>query len=1641
MAGQADGSIVIDTELDTQGFSAGSKEIQRAIRSLQSKVEGLGPTMRKAVSGSASALESFDDRVLELRQTISALKQRMEELGDKRLPTDDYQWLQTEAEKAGKELDKLLNKQAKMSDAGVKKNSRAWKNLQYDIDQAKRKLEEYKAEMRRMEDAGSAFTTGADTAEYDRLNAALQDTQSQLDKMTSRVNRANSSCVQFAKTVGGTVVGAVVKCAAAMLRLSLRAKKTHSSFSSGLKTMLRYGLGVRSLFVLINKLRTALVEGYKNLARYSRQTNAAISSIMSALTRLKNSFASAFNPILTNVAPALVTLINLISEAVSRIGMLTAALTGAKTYTKAVEVQEDYAASLGNTASAAKEAKKALAGFDELNILSDNTNETGSSAGTVDPSAMFEQAPIDSAVLDFADKLREAFENADWKGLGELLGNKFNELVDCVDWYGLGSKLGYCLNAAIQTLYYTIDTIDWVNLGGHLGEAVNGIIDQVDFDIFGRLLAKKFTVALDTLGGLLGELDWTNALRAFTSGFSGFYNELLEWIESKNWREIGETVTRKLSDALQNGNIEGAVESFASAFTAAINAVADFLDGVDFYQLGSDIVDMLVHAVSAVDWSALAQALGRAIAEAGIAALDFCGGLVSNIADYFQQKIDEGPFESVGENIAYGILTGISNAFAGIFVWIFNNVFKPIWNGICDAFEIHSPSQKMVEIGQYIIAGLVQGIQGAISSVVTAVTGVISDIKSKFASTDWKALGKDLISKIKAGVESVASTLPNAIKTIGDNVKKKLTGIDWAAVGKSIIQAIYNGFVAVQTALPNAIKTIGDNVKKKLTGIDWKTAGKTVIQTIYNGFVALQTTVPNALKKIGDAARKKFEDIDWITVGKNVIAGIKQGITKAIATLTTAAQQASDWLITAFKNALGIHSPSTKGATLGYWWDVGVANGMDDNAYLLADSAEELGYTIIDGMDDVLDGAGADLALGLIEETRTTLQINMDRISDALSSGSGVSNISGLVSAVKNGDWATVAKNVALGIFNSMDTNFKENVSGFVADALEALNQGFDEQGYVGMLKAAKGIVGNLISGLNGQSGLLENAGSGMIGSIVKGIQGALGSLWDLIAGIVQKIISLFSGGFSGIQETGSKLISGLGSLFQKGFASLNTTSSGGLSSIGKAFNDCFTNIASNGNGLFSKLSTLFSGGLAGIKATASNVLSSIGSVFSNGFSGIASGASALVSKLGSLFSMGGVKTAVSGAVSSIGGLFSGGMAGVASTVGAAMSSVGSAIGGTLSGAAATAAGALSGIGTAAATALGTGGLAGLAVAGGAAIAGLSSKLNNYAAQAKAAAQESGSSFKAALWSIVEAGTWLPAKTFEIGKSLITNLANGIKSVASGVVSTAKSVGSGIINGIKSVASGAVSVGKNIISGIGNGIKSVASGVVNTVKNVGSSIFNGIKSFFGIHSPSTLMADGVGAYLPPGIGVGIKKAMPALLSDTADQMDDLVDTVEAGALAADTALTGSGVPLLSEVTGKVDIVNGMDEVLTSFSDKVAGSFSDLLDRLAAITENVTFTMPDVAAGTVVPYSVASGTENSTSATDVAEEIKLSNDELSRLIVQAIGSATTSICAAIERYSGTEVNLDINSISQGVIDNINARIRMTGKSPILAAAEV
>lgn len=1692
---------------DTTAAKQSVSDLQKDLDSLTSDLSKLESSADKAMGVTTTPLERFNELADSMQQRIDDLSDKLEELADSQVPTDDYAWTTQEIQKAETELDKLMAKQDKMDATGVMHSSKAYQNLQYDIDQTKRKIEDLKATQQILTNNGEDFVSGVDTEQYAQYSAQLEDVQAKYDDLCATVDKffAKNTSVFSAlgKMIGSAFIAAkdtavaciqriagevkdlagrgvslladqVKKAVSSFVGLDKGSKSANAGFGTSLKTILKYTFGIRSLFVLVNKLRAALVAGFGNLAQYSSSTNKAISSITSALTQLKNSLASAFDPILQAAAPALTYLISKLVEAISYIGMFTAALSGQKVYKKATSIQEDYAKSLDKTSKSAKDAKRQLASFDELNVLSDKS--TKKDDGSVDPSKMFEEVPIDTSVTDFVDRLKKAFADGDFTGLGKIIGEKINaafqSIKDFIDWDNVGGTITKWVNALCDTINSMVDTIDWDLIGSTFASGVNTIVNTmhllltgIDWENIGKAIATGLNAAIR-------DIDWAKLGQTLGEYFEAKLDVLHGVITNFNWRGLGAAIGTALTNTFAAIDWGKAGETLSSYVKGLLNTFSSAVENFDWRAFGDDIRKFLV----GIDWGGVVgsavEAIGAALGGISATIIGFIKKPWADVVKWWKDTAYED-----GQFTIQGLFEGIQKALSSIGTWIKKNIFDPFINGFKAAFGIHSPSTVMAEMGGYIMEGLKNGITGGITAAVNAIKDLPGNIVTKLKSVNWIQQGKDIIGNIYNGFVAMKDKLPTAIKTIGDNVVTKLKGIDWLAAGKAVIGFIYNGFVALQTQLPTALKTIGDNAVKKLKSIDWLAAGKSVIGFIYNGFVTLQTQIPTALKTIGDNAKKKFTDIDWWGVGKNVILGIYEGIKGTLKRLSEAAGQASNWLINAFKEALDIHSPSGEGKILGYWFDAGVAQGITDNSELAEDAAGDMGLAVYTGADDALSGKGEQLANEFVTETVDALKNNMNRISDALSSGDGLTNIKGIIDAVQSGDWATVAKNVALGLFNSMDKNFRTNVTGFVADSLEALNKGYEEQGYVGMAKAAWNIISGLKDNLStsGNTNILVEAGKGMANSITDGVNGGLPDLWSLISSIPGKILELLSGGFgqlkqwggqfiewltnlfkggsgsiqtntgnmlqnigntfknffNGTSQNGSSFIQNLGNTLKNGLGNIQNNSSGLLNGIKNLFSNGFNNIASNAGNLWNSVKGFFSNGLSGVASNAGSMLSNIGSVFSNGFSSIASGASGLFSKLGSLFSGGlsGIASTVGGGLSSIAGSVGSTLGGIASTVGGGLSGLVSSIGAGIGSIGATVSGGLGALASGAAGVAGTIGttLSGAVATAGTALGGLGTTLAGLAT--------AGGPVGIAIAGVGALGVGLVTAYNKCDwfRDGVNNAFNAVKNTVTNVCKGIGNAVSGIWDGAKKVVSGAVNVGKNIVTGIGTGIKNVASGLWNGVKKVGSGIVNGFKSFFGIHSPSRLMRDEIGEMLPPGIENGIVAATPDLVKGTQQQMEKVVDAAQSTLAQADTSTIGSETPTL-DYTGNV-VSDKLDGMLSDFSSKIEDSFTTLIDRLNSIADRVTFVTPAAATGTVMPYDVAAKATNGGTAT-LGDTITSSNEELGSVVIQSVTNATSAIVDAIQKYSGTTVNLDANGITDMVIKEINRRTRAQGSSPLI-----
>lgn len=151
--------------------------------------------------------------------------------------------------------------------------------------------------------------------------------------------------------------------------------------------------------------------------------------------------------------------------------------------------------------------------------------------------------------------------------------------------------------------------------------------------------------------------------------------------------------------------------------------------------------------------------------------------------------------------------------------------------------------------------------------------------------------------------------------------------------------------------------------------------------------------------------------------------------------------------------------------------------------------------------------------------------------------------------------------------------------------------------------------------------------------------------------------------------------------------------------------------------------------------------------------------------------------------------------------------------------------------------------------------------------------------------------------------SAVSGFVSGIWNGIVGAVSNGIGRVSGVVSGIRGAVLGAVSgagswlynTGSQIISGLGQGISNGFNWIRNLISNMGHNIVQWAMSVLKIGSPSKVMSEKVGQWVPAGVAAGIDKGMPNLKEDLTTNMNGLVRT------AQDTGIVKNPMPLTSTV--------------------------------------------------------------------------------------------------------------------------------------------
>lgn len=614
------------------------------------------------------------------------------------------------------------------------------------------------------------------------------------------------------------------------------------------------------VFRFLMLISDAVNVGITNLYNYSKawnnidwmKTQQSMDDLAATAQQLKNTFGVTLMSVLAAAKPILDTIAQAFINAANAINAFLAALKGSSTFTKATKQAKAWGEA---TSSAAKAAKNATAGIDELNIISKDSGG-GGGASTPDYSNMFEEVEVPSKIKDtlqwIQDHLKEILALAlaigaallAWKILSALpsglltLAQKFGILlavvgavllafgaidawVNGVTWTNLAMMIGGTVAMALG-LYMVLGAI-----GAAIGLLVGGIVMIVvalhDWITAGELTTQSMTLLLTgiTAVSVALALLTSSPIPLLIGAIAGLAvliakfvqeDEVLSAKVKEQWdrvvnafKELG-TACKPAVDALKN-----AVIAFGEAMLPVINGIIDVI---------ATLVTWLV--------SSLAEALPY---------------VIGAIAD------------------AIEFITNIINAFTSLFKGDFEGFKKYLFAAVVNVVDFIN---NIIDIGLAFLKTLLKNFVTYFKDkfntfkafVVLAVTTWFTNLRNKLES--FIAIAKAKIyefimncirkfTDFKRDVSNVFTNLKTSVTTIFNNIKTTIT-----TTVTNLVTNVTNKF----TEFKDGIISIFDGM---WVGI------KNVINTILGGIEKMVNGVIGGLNKMINALNSLSFDVpDWV---------------------------------------------------------------------------------------------------------------------------------------------------------------------------------------------------------------------------------------------------------------------------------------------------------------------------------------------------------------------------------------------------------------------------------------------------------------------------------------------------------------------------------------------------------------------------------------------------------------------------------------------------------------------------------------------------------------------------------------------------------------------------------------------------------
>lgn len=969
------------------GDKSAMKEFQAQAKSAQSQIDFLRDELDKFGEAEfetsehaqlSAQYEKAQAEVDKLSQKLDAAKMKQDALNESFAQSSGVQDIQSRIDEYQGYLDKekdpgkassfqsyidqmkqqIADMQSKFQDsAPYQKTQQDIAAIEQRLEGATQQAEQYKAAM----DEVPATFQGSESVEFQKYSDAIDAAESKLAKFETAAAGAKSKAGALAALVGGALkdafakIGSGIASAASSLmnfaktavqkgiltigsKISSIGKKSTSAsvgIAGGFKKILAYGFGIRSLFVLFNKLRSAIAAGFTDLASKDTQFSQTIGNFKAALQTLQHTLAAAFQPIASAVLPLLTSMINAMSEAISKVGQLIASLMGQSTFKKANAVQFDAGQaaaeasdSMSKENKSAQKLKKTLAGFDDVEILSSNDNsstpaatKTGGYSG-----GGYTDADISKNMGDLAKKIKDAWKNADFTSIGRMVGDKINESLKKIPWAkikstlqkigksiatflngvmetpglfsNIGNTLAQGLNSAFELAHAFVSNFHWDSFGQAIHDLLLGALNNIDWSlIYSTMtsLGAGIGTALET--ALDNPEIWTAMLTTVSNGLNSIVYGIRGFIASVDWGILAQNIAIGLNNGIQAFDWSALAQTLILGINGAFAAWYSFVTTFDFATFGQTIGTNLSTVINGINWTE---------GGAGI------GATITGLFEAFNGFIQTTDWKALGASIINFIIGFFSELDWGTFGETISGMFIALANFFTGAIQEVDWAEAPRQIGNA-IAEFLKGIDwtetaNAMFTFIGSAIGAAARLLVTVGGDLWSAMkdfGKDIM---EGGWQGIIDALANVGDWIYEHVCKPFIdgfktafGIaspskEMKPMGEYIVEGFFQGIIDTLATVGEWIKTnIFDpfiGAFKTLFGLDGEESalvslGKNLINGFLSGITGVFTDITTWIQtNITDPfvnGIKTLFGIDGnapalLTVGENLIGGLKDGI-------------------------------------------------------------------------------------------------------------------------------------------------------------------------------------------------------------------------------------------------------------------------------------------------------------------------------------------------------------------------------------------------------------------------------------------------------------------------------------------------------------------------------------------------------------------------------------------------------------------------------------------------------------------------------------------------------------------------------------------------------------------------------------------